>query len=90
MSGKILVDRGIVNTHRTGISGHSSSFSVAFASVSGGTAAAITEANDLGVTAGGIGGRYATALPNSANDIILIANILDEVDVNLAGGIMAQ
>jgi len=90
MSGRILVDRGIVDTHKTGISGHSSSFNVSFSNVGGGTASAITDANNLGVSAGGISGRYASALPNSANDIQRIANILNAVDTNLAGGMRAQ
>jgi len=89
MSGRILVNQGIVNTHRTAISGHSSSFNVTFANVGGGNASAITDANNLGVSAGGISGRYASALPNSANDIQRIANILNDVDTNLAGGMRA-
>ena len=65
MSGRILVDRGIVDTHKTAISGHSSSFNVSFSNVSGGTASAVTDANNLGASAGGISGRYASAFGSS-------------------------
>jgi len=84
MSGIIEVDHHIVRTHRVAISGHSSSFDVTITSSWGGIAPAIAKADEVGIKIGGIAGRYATALPNSANDIQWIANTLSTTDCKLS------
>ena len=77
---KIRVDQKAVNARQKAISDYSASFDVAITSVTGGNAIAVTEADMLGATIGSQSGRYATALSRSANDIAIIATMLQEID----------
>jgi len=78
---RIEVDHAAVNEHVASISGHSSSFDVTISPVTGGTATAIGEADGLGGDFSRLSGSYASALPNSANNISIIAEVLRTVDI---------
>jgi len=82
MSGqqRIIVGSAAVSEHVTSISGHSSFFRVTIPSVTGGTAPAITEADELGGDFSNLSSRYADALPTSADKISVIAEVLGHVD----------
>jgi len=76
----ILIDQILVSTHRNAIARHSTSFDTAIPFVTGATVPGVAEASKLGVKAGQISGRYATALPRSARDIQTIANNFRQID----------
>ena len=79
-SQRIFVSSIAAGEHVTSISGHSSPFDATIPSATVGTATAITEADDLGGEFSSLSGRYAAALPNSANMISIIAERLRNVD----------
>ena len=80
MSGRIQVNMQAANSHRSAISGSGSSFNASFTSVTGGTAPVVSIADGLGASLGGIAREYALILPTSANDIVVIANAMAQVD----------
>ena len=77
---EINVTQEAASARKSTISSHSASFDVTIAPVTGGTAEAITTADELGTKTGWIAGRYATALPRSADDITAIAAQFQETD----------